>query len=53
MEQEKFVDSDVEEIANSENETNLITKFNNPLNVLLLTLIIMVTIAIVIVNLVL
>ena len=30
-----FVDNDFEEIANSDSETNLITKLNTPINILL------------------
>lgn len=34
-----FVDTDFEEIKNSEDETNLITKLNTPINTLLFALI--------------
>ena len=30
-----FIDTDFEEIKNSEDETNLITKLNTPINILL------------------
>ena len=35
----QFVDNDFEEIANIEEETDLITKINTPVNILLLSLI--------------
>jgi hypothetical protein len=37
--EEQFVDEDVEEIAGSEEETDLVTKLISPMNLLLLALI--------------
>lgn len=37
--EEQFVDEDVEDIAGSEDETDLITKLISPLNILLMVLI--------------
>ena len=40
MNEEEFMDDEYQEITNSENETNLITKLNSPINILLISLII-------------
>ena len=46
----QFVDEEFEDIENSEDETNLVTKINTPLNILLISLIIAVIIMICIVQ---
>ena len=45
--EEDYIDEDYEEIANSENETNLINKINTPINIILIVLIIIVLISII------
>ena len=46
----QFVDEEFEEIENIKNDTNLITKINTPINILLISLIIAVIIMICIVQ---
>lgn len=43
----EYIDEDYEEIADSENETDLVTKVNSPINILLIILIVIVLIAII------
>ena len=47
--EEEFIDEDVEQIAGSDIDTDLITKLNSPINILLLVLIVIVIISIVLV----
>ena len=49
IKEEEFIDEDVEQIAGSENETDLITKLISPINIVLLSLIFIVLIAIILV----
>lgn len=49
MNEEEFMDEDYKDIAASENETDLITKLNSPINILLISLIIGVIIMILVV----
>lgn len=49
MREEEFLDDDYKEIAGGENETNLVTKLNSPINILLLSAIGAVIIMIIIV----
>ena len=48
--EEDYIDEDYQEIADSEPETNLITKWNTPINIILILLIIIVFIAIILVS---
>lgn len=50
MKEEEFIDDDVKEISVSEAETNLITKLNSPINIVLLALIALCIILIIIVS---
>ncbi len=43
----EYIDEDYEEIADSENETDLVTKVNSPINILLIILIVIILIAII------
>lgn len=47
--EEEFIDDDVEEIAGSENETDLITKLISPANIILMVLILALIVAIILV----
>lgn len=47
LKEEDYIDEDFEEIVNSENETDLVTKVNSPINILLIILIILILIAII------
>ena len=47
--EEEFIDDDVEEIAGSENETDLITKLISPANIVLMVLIFALIVAIILV----
>ena len=47
VKEEEFLDDDYEEIAGSENETDLITRLKTPVNLVLLSLIILTVIAII------
>lgn len=49
IKEEEFIDEDVEQIAGSEIDTNLITKLNSPINLILLGLIFIVVVAIILV----
>ena len=49
LKEEEFLDEDYEDIVGSENETDLITKINSPINILLIALIIITIIAIILV----
>lgn len=49
LKEEEFVDFDVEQIKDVEPETNLITKLNSPINILLIVLSVIVLIAIILV----
>ena len=40
MNEEEFMDDEYQEISNSENETDLITKLYSPINIILICLII-------------
>lgn len=40
MNEEEFMDDEYQEISNSENETDLITKLYSPINIILISLII-------------
>lgn len=50
LKEEDFIDSDVVEIEESENETNLITKLNTPINIILIVLIFITFLAILLVS---
>ncbi len=45
--EEEYVDTDYEEIAIDDNETDLITKLNSPINIFLIILIVIVIVLIV------
>ncbi len=49
MKEEEFLDDDYKEISIGDNETDLITKLNSPINILLLSAILAVIIMILIV----
>lgn len=49
LKEEEYIDEDYQPIAVNENETNLVTKLNSPLNLILIGLIVVVIISIVLV----
>lgn len=49
MREEDFIDEDVKDISISSTETDLITKLNSPINIVLLALIIICIISIIVV----
>ncbi len=49
LNEEEYIDEDYEEIAGIENETDLVTKINSPINLILLGLNILVFVAIILV----
>lgn len=51
--EEEYIDDDFQDIMNVEDETNLVTKLNTPINIILIILNILVIIAIIVVLLVL
>lgn len=49
LKEEEYIDEDYQPIVVNENETNLVTKLNSPLNLILIGLIIIVIISIILV----
>lgn len=47
LKEEEYIDEDYQPIATIENETNLVTKLNSPLNLILIGLIVIVIISII------
>lgn len=47
LKEEEYIDEDYEEISIGDNETDLVTKINSPINIVLICLIILVLIAII------